>query len=101
MARYFKVSPIVISRRAMDIGVISKTNFFEFYNSYIGNEFHKKRTNKPGGNFYATTRKRLGLTFANHIKSAVKSGQLLYRDAYKLTSMKGDTFNKFFSEHLK
>ena len=102
VARHFKVSQIVIGRRALDIGVISKTYFFDFYNNYIEKEFHKKEFKKSGGgDFYATARKRLGITFANHINSAVKSGQLLYRDAYKLTSMKGDTFNTFFSEHLR
>ena len=102
VARHFKVSPIVIGRRALDIGVISKTDFFEFYNEYKAKEFYKKKSKKgSSGDFFATARKRLGVNFANHIDSAVKSGQLLYRDAYKLTSMKGDTFNKFFSEHLR
>ncbi|MDA3860100.1 MAG: ImmA/IrrE family metallo-endopeptidase [Melioribacteraceae bacterium] len=100
-ALYFKVSPIVIGRRALDIGKISRTDFFEFYKDYISRDFSKKKSQKPGGNFYATTRKRLGVSFANHINNAVKSNQLLYRDAYKLTSMKGDTFNKFFSEQLR
>jgi hypothetical protein len=46
--------------------------------------------------FFATARKRISIIFAGHLQQAVRSGQLLYRDAYKLTSLKGDTFNKFF-----
>ncbi len=99
-SRYFKVSEIVIARRAMDTGKITRSQFFEFYNEYIKREFIKKESQGSGGNFYATTRKRLSITFASHINNAIKSGQLLYRDAYKLTSLKGDTFQTFFSKHI-
>jgi len=100
VARYFKVSEIVIARRALDTGKFTQTQFFKFYEEYISREFEKKENQNPGGNFYATTRKRLGLAFATHINNAVKSGQLLYRDAYKLTSLKGDTFETFFAKHI-
>jgi Zn-dependent peptidase ImmA (M78 family) len=97
-SRYFKVSEIVIARRALDTGKISRAQFFEFYEEYSKREFEKKENQSSGGDFYATTRKRLSITFASHINNAVKSGKLLYRDAYKLTSLKGDTFQKFFNE---
>ena len=67
---------------------------------YKNRENFQKNKQSSGGDFYATTRKRLSVTFAAHIDNAVKSGNLLYRDAYKLTSLKGDTFHKFFSEYL-
>jgi len=35
LAREFKVSPIVIARRSLDLGYITKTDFFGFYNAYI------------------------------------------------------------------
>ena len=99
-SRFFKVSEIVIARRALDTGKLTKTEFFEFYNEYINREFRKKENQSSGGNFYATTRKRLSVTFASHINNAVNTGQLLYRDAYKLTSLKGDTFQTFFTKHI-
>ncbi len=99
-SRYFKVSEIVIARRALDTGMFTKKEFFDFYEEYANREFQKKESQIPGGDFYATTRKRLSITFAAHINNAVKSGKLLYRDAYKLTSLKGDTFETFFSKHL-
>ena len=99
-ASYFKVSEIVIARRALDTGKISKRDFFAFYDEYIHREFVKKEQQSSGGDFYATTRKRLSLTFATHIFNAVSSGDLLYRDAYKLTSLKGDTFQTFFSRNF-
>lgn len=99
-SRYFKVSEIVIARRALDTGKITKKQFFDFYEEYTSREITKKENQSPGGDFYATTRKRLSITFASHINNAVKSGKLLYRDAYKLTSLKGDTFQTFFSKHF-
>lgn len=100
VARIFKVSEIVIARRALDLKKITKVQFLEFYDNYIRREFQKKDAQSGGGDFYATTRKRLGLAYSTHINRAVKSGKLLYRDAYKLTSLKGDTFQTYFSKHI-
>lgn len=100
VAKHFKVSQIVIARRALDLGKINKTTFFEFYNNYVSQVKYKKESQSGGGDFYATTKKRLSVSFAARIDQAVKSNQLLYRDAYRLTSLKGDTYKKFFDEHL-
>lgn len=100
LSRYFKVSEIVIARRALDTNKISKQHFLNFYNEYINREIARKENQPSGGDFYATTRKRLSPTFAYHINNAIKSNQLLYRDAYRLTSLKGDTFQTFFTKHL-
>jgi len=99
-SRYFKVSEIVIARRALDLGKITKAEFFKFYEEYRNREFDKKKSQSSGGDFYATAKKRLSITFAHHVERALKSGDLLYRDAYRLTSMKGDTFDNFFNKHL-
>jgi Zn-dependent peptidase ImmA (M78 family) len=99
-SRYFKVSEIVIARRALDTRKISRHQFFDFYDEYSNREFAKKENQGSGGDFYATTKKRISITFASHVNQAVKSGNLLYRDAYKLTGLKGDTFENFFSKHL-
>lgn len=99
-SRYFKVSEIVIARRALDTGKISKAQFFAFYEEYKNREFVKSQNQGSGGDFYATARKRISITFASHVNNAVKAGQLLYRDAYRLTSLKGDTFNKFFAKTI-
>lgn len=101
VARYFKVSEIVIARRALDTGKITKKEFYNFYQEYKNREYIKKQSQGSGGDFYATAKKRLSFTYASHINNAVKSGQLLHRDAYKLTSMKGDTFEKFFSKSME
>lgn len=99
-SRYFKVSEIVIARRALDIRKITRLQFFDFYEEYSNREFAKKETQNSGGDFYTTTKKRISITFASHVNRAVKSGNLLFRDAYRLTGLKGDTFENFFSKHF-
>ncbi|MBR9776506.1 MAG: ImmA/IrrE family metallo-endopeptidase [Cytophagales bacterium] len=100
LSRVFKVSPIVIARRCMDLNLITKSAFFDFYNSYIKEYQFKKDNQKSGGNFYATAKKRISLRFASFVNNAVNENNLLYRDAYKLTSLKGNTYEKFINEYL-
>ena len=95
-SRFFKVSEIVIARRALDTGKISLPNFYDFYDEYARREFIKKEKQAGGGDFHATARKRLNMTFAAHVNCAVKSGKLLYRDAYRLTGLKGDAYQTFW-----
>ena len=100
VARHFKVSEIVIARRALDTGKWTWNDFKKFYEEYKQIEFTKKNHQSPGGDFFATTRKRLSVTFATHIHQALKNGHLLYRDACKLTGLKGDTFERFITTYL-
>jgi Zn-dependent peptidase ImmA (M78 family) len=99
-ARYFKVSPIVAGRRALDLGKITKIEFFDFYNEYKKQYQIRKDKQSGGGDFYATTKKRLSMKYAYYINQAVKTNKLLYRDAYKLTGLKGDTYQTFINKHF-
>ncbi len=100
LSRVFKVSPIVIARRALDLGLMTKPAFFKFYDDYISEYKDKKEKQTSGGNFYATAKKRISLRFASYVNNAVKENNLLYRDAYRLTSLKGNTYEKFINEYL-
>lgn len=100
LARHFKVSPIVIARRALDLEKISKKEFFSFYNRYIADFQIKKKKKNGGGDFYATQKKRLSPSFLASVKQAMKSGNLMYRDAYKLTGLNGETFHTLVDKHL-
>lgn len=100
LSRIFKVSPIVIGRRALDLKLITFPQFIQFYNAYMNEIKDKKDRQSSGGDFYATTKKRISLRFAAFVNNAVKENKLLYRDAYKLTNMKGETYNKFINEYL-
>ncbi len=92
LAKFFKVSQIVIGRRALDTGKISRDKFFEFYNDHIAKYRQRKEDQGSGGNFYATLRRRLNARFFESVHRAVKENKLLYKHAYELTGLKGDTY---------
>lgn len=100
LSRIFKVSPIVIARRLLDNKLMTRDEFFHFYHEYIDFINKKKESQGPGGDFYATAKKRISLRFASYINNAVNENKLLYRDAYKLTGLKGDTYSRFMKEQL-
>jgi Zn-dependent peptidase ImmA (M78 family) len=95
LANRFKVSPLVVTRRLVDIDYISAAEFFKFYHSYMAKVHTDRATKETGGNFYNNCDYRIGRTFAGAIGRAVKAGRLLYRDAYKLTGLQGQTFDKY------
>lgn len=99
LAKFFKVSQIVISRRALDIGKISRDEFFEFYNEHIAKFIQRKEDQGSGGNFYATLRRRLNPRFFTTVHQAVKENKLLYKHAYELTGLKGNTYQKAVEEY--
>ncbi len=94
MARLFKVSPIVAARRAMDLKLIGRGDFFDFYDAYTKRE--NKRGVKPsGGDFYNNQNARVGKRFATLIIRAAMGGQIGFREAYQLTGLQGGTFQDY------
>lgn len=98
IARQFKVSQIVIARRALDTGKINREDFFEFYNDHIARFEQYKEQRGAGGNFYATLRIRLNQRFIATVHRAVKENRLLYKHAYELTGLKGSTYQNAIKE---
>lgn len=99
ISRQFKVSTIVAARRALDLGLIQKKEFFDFYKDYKSDKFHAKSSDSGGGDFYNNQNLRVGRLFASTVINAVREGKLLYSDAYKLTGLYGNTFDKY-AEHI-
>ena len=96
IAARFKVSTIVAARRVLDLGLISKKKFFEFYDSYQKDERRKKEAKKnKGGDFWNTQNVRVGQRFGTAVVRAAREGRLLYREAYQLTGLSGKTFDRF------
>ena len=92
VARQFKVSSLVAARRACDLELIEADDFFEFYKKYMDKEWYSQQSQASGGNFWNTQKWRIGTRFGSAIFRAVKEGRLLYREAYNLTGLKGETF---------
>jgi Zn-dependent peptidase ImmA (M78 family) len=95
MARRFKVSPLVTARRALDAGLIGRDEFFEFYTGYQQDERRQAAARTSGGDFYATQEVRVGRRFGEAVIRAAREGKLLYREAYQLTGLFGETFDRF------
>ena len=95
IARRFKVSPLVAARRAKDLSLISRDEFFDFYNAYLVDERRTTGQGDGGGDFYNNQNLRVGKRFALIVAQAAKEGRLSYHEAYQLTGMYGSTFDKY------
>lgn len=92
IARKFKVSLIVAARRTLDLGLIDREAYFEFYAEYLADERRQKDNRTGGGDFWNNQNVRLGRRFGSAVARAVKEGRMLHREAYSLTDLKGDSF---------
>ena len=54
-----------------------------------------KLKKKGGPSFYVVQDARLGMRFGYAVVRAAREGRLPYREAYQLTDLKGETFNKY------
>lgn len=94
LARQFKVSPIVAARRVLDLRLISREEFFAFYNAYTKQERDKK-TRTSGGDFYNNQNTRVGELLAGHVIRAAMEGRIGFKDAYDLTGLRGGAFQEY------
>ena len=93
LARAFKVSPIVASRRALDLKLVDRSTFFEYYERYVGREGGGGKTS-AGGDFYNNHNTRVGELFATQVLRAAMEGRIGFKEAYDLTGLRGGTFQR-------
>ncbi|MCB9128765.1 MAG: ImmA/IrrE family metallo-endopeptidase [Ardenticatenales bacterium] len=95
LARKFKVSQIVVARRALDTNLINRETFFDFYQRLHDGNHHLAQKQSSGGDFWNNQGVRLDDRFGRAVVQATRDGRLLYHDAYSLTGLKGEAFEKF------
>ena len=95
LAKRFKVSPVVIGRRAMDLGLVEREEFFRFYNDYTQQEHQSQQAGTGGGDFYNNQNIRVGRLFASQIVRAAKEGRIGFKEAYDLTGLNGGAFQQY------
>jgi Zn-dependent peptidase ImmA (M78 family) len=95
VAQHFKVSSLVGARRALDLHLIGRDRFFEFYEAFLEDTRRTRANRDPGGDFYNSQPNRVGRRFGDAVVRAVQEGRLLYRDAYALTGLRGPTFDEY------
>jgi len=98
LARRFKVSGIVAARRALDLALLQKAAFLDFYRAYQADQRRVVTRQSKGGDFYANQNWRVGRRFASAVVRAATEGKLLYSDAYKLTGLCGETFDNYAAD---
>lgn len=94
IARFFKVSPIVAGRRAMDLRLVTRETFFEFYESYTKKERQQAKA-IGGGDFYKNQNTRVGEPFARTVVFAAMEGRVTFKEAYDLTGLHGGAFQEY------
>ncbi len=103
LARRFKVSPLVIARRVLDMGLLSRREYRVYYRHYLERLRQLEesgRDDDSGPYFYEIQRFRVSRLFLTNVVAALKEGRLLYREAYSLTGLRGDTFAALVAREL-
>jgi len=79
--RTFKVSKIVIARRALDLGFIDKKHYFDIYN--LARKVAKE-LKKPGGDFYRSLAIRNSKAFSLEVANLAVAGAITLGQAGRL-----------------
>jgi Zn-dependent peptidase ImmA (M78 family) len=95
LSRQFKVSPITIGRRLLELELITRKEFFDFYTAYQKADKSGGVSDSSGGNFYYIQNNRIGKRFARAVASAAYEGKLSYTEAFRLTGLTAATFDKY------
>jgi Zn-dependent peptidase ImmA (M78 family)/transcriptional regulator with XRE-family HTH domain len=82
LARYFKVSTLVILRRIHDAGHLPQNELWTAYEEEL--ERLKTISRGSGGNFYLTQAARVSRRFPKALVVSTLEGQTLHRDAFRL-----------------
>lgn len=96
LARRFKVSQIAVARRLLDLGQISREQFFDFYNIYKQQNFSSKKS--QGGNFYNSARYKVSNRFFGLINTSLLEGKIRPMDAFRLTGLKAKTYATYLEQ---
>ena len=98
LAKYFKVSRMVILRRMLDANFLTREEYKQAYESEVNRLriiFNQSKAKSGGGEFYNTLFSRLSKSFAQALIVSTKEGQTLYRDAMIMMGVnKVSTINK-------
>ena len=98
LARAFKVSTLVILRRLLDAGWLTRARFDTAW-AQENERLRKLALAGSGGDFYRTTVARVGRRFTRALVVSTLEGQTLYRDAFRMLGIKKTkTFNNLGRE---
>jgi Zn-dependent peptidase ImmA (M78 family) len=84
LARYFKVSTLVILRRIFNAGYLTQNELWAEYHDELKRLMQFHRQQLGGGDFYRTQTARVGKRFARALVASTFEGQTLHRDAFRM-----------------
>jgi len=99
LSRRFKVSTLVVLRRLLDIGGLSRPAFEIAWAAELERLREIGQRGAGGGDFYLTTLSRVSRRFARALVESTLEGHTLYRDAFRMLGVsRTETFNNLARE---
>lgn len=99
LTRRFKVSSLVILRRLLDEGRLTRGQFDIAWQAERERLDELVADREPGGDFYLTALVRLSRRFTRALVESTMEGHTLYRDAYRMLGVKkAETFQSLAHE---
>ena len=95
LSSFFRVSALVVARRASDLGYISKAEYGEYYREQL--RAFRDRDEGGGGSFYRNATAKNSARFSRAVVAEAMSGRMLLRDAAKLLAMQPSKLRTFAS----
>lgn len=96
LATYFRVSSVVIARRAVDLDLVNWQTYYQFYREQARLWRNQKERDKerPGGSPYRTIPVRNGRSFTEAVVRTALERKLLLRDAGRLLGLHPSNIGK-------
>jgi Zn-dependent peptidase ImmA (M78 family) len=91
-ARRFRVSALVVLRRALDLGRLTAETYWAQFQRLSERQV-TRTSHGEGGDFYATLFARASRTFTTAVSIAVAEGRVLHRDAARLLNVRVATLD--------
>ena len=95
LSHIFKVSSVVVARRALDARLVNQAEFFSYYNDLRLIWKNARRSRSGGGDFHNSFPAANSRAFTDAICHATYSGNLLMRDGARLLGIKPATLSKY------
>lgn len=92
LVRKFKVSRFVIARRANELGLMQNDQYWSLIDAWKEEPIREQIRKSGPVKFEIRAVRSNGHAFLVHVNNAVNSQKLLYRDAFRLTGMRGETY---------
>lgn len=103
IAKKFKVSPLVVGRQALELQLITKHAFWDFYEEKMDQWRAQKqlRNKRPAPVFWQQQQLRLGDRFGYAVAHAYAERKLLPTEAQDLTGFGRERFSKYANAMLR